>query len=348
MVSPLKLSRSTYWFIGAALLILSVDSAVVHTLKDEPLLAYAILFDFILVVPLLYWLLVIRRSGRKLKALLPLPVLGALAAWFILPSSLKGTVWHTIWPIELLIVTAEAAIIFYEARLIVRVVKKFRLIRRAESNTGEAIRLAVQEVLGTGKLTSVITHDASMIYYLFFSWGARKRMLLQTEGEGYSFTYHKETNQVMMAAFATKIIVMESVVVHLLLAMWSPLAAWIVTISEIWLLMLLWADTRAAVLQPIRMDSNGLRLRYGLRLQGDLQWSDISSIEWAKAGYELDDAERKRSAGPVLGTPNVKLELHREKRIEGLLFLPKQTRIIYLTVDEPQKLVEQARVYTAQ
>ncbi|WP_042166818.1 hypothetical protein [Paenibacillus gorillae] len=348
MVSPSKLSRSMYWFIGAALLIMSVDSTVVLTMKEEPFLAYAILFDFMLVVPLLYWLLVIRRSGRKLKAVLPLPVLGGLAAWFILPSSMKGAVWHTIWPIELLVVTAEAAIIFYEVRLIVRVVKRFRQIRRTEANTGEAIRVAVQDVLGSGKLASVLMHDASMIYYLFFSWGARNRMRQQTEGDSYSFTYHKETNQVLMAAFATKIIIMESIVVHLLLAMWSPIAAWIVTISEIWLLMLLWADTRAAVLQPIRMDGEGIRLRYGLRLQGNLKWSDIASIDWSKTGYELDKAELKRSAGPMLGTPNVKLELHREKRIERFLFLPKQTRVIYLKVDEPQKLVDQARVCAAQ
>ncbi|MUT68002.1 hypothetical protein GOM71_18955 [Paenibacillus sp. NEAU-GSW1] len=366
-MSRFKLTHSSYWrFAAVALLIIGVDSAVVRLGAADQLLAYAVLFDFMLVIPFFYWFLVVRKSERtrKWKAVLPLPVLGGVAAWLVLPHTLKQTAWHAIWPLELLVMGVEAAIIFYEIRLLVRVIRRFRQLRAVEPNTGEAIRMAFKDVIGEGKLASLLLHDASMFYYFFFSWGARREVSQKAaavsttaaadadvdadaDASDAVFTYHKETNQVLMAAIATKILVLESIVAHLLLAMWSPIAAWILTVSEIWLLILLWADTRAAVLQPIRMNRKHIRLRYGLRLQADLKWADIESVEYSKAGYELTAEDRKLAASASLGSPNVRIMLRRQVRVEGFLFLQREVRTIYLSADEPQRFCEAASNYKA-
>lgn len=337
-----KRSISISFFAIIALFILLVDSVVVRTAESNDWLVYALLFDFMLVVPLLYWLLVVRRSGKKITALLPLPMLGAFAAWLVLPAGQKSMVWHGIWPIELLIFMAEAAIIVYEIRLVLRLILRFKQLRAAAVHPGEAIREATVDVLGVSRLASIIAHDASMIYYLFFSWKRRRKQehIQELEGE-HVYTYHRETNQVLLAAFATKLIVIESVVVHLLLMQWSHVAAWIVSVSELWLLALLWADCRASVLRPIRLERDRLRLRYGLRVQADIPLSAIAEAECSTEGYKVSRPEWKEAIGTTIGQPNVKLTLASLRRVEGLLFLPRSVRTIYLSVDQPQQLVKQ-------
>lgn len=346
-MTRMKLSRSAYWFVSLMLLILCVDSLAVRIAPEEQLLTYAALFDFMIVIPFLYWMFIIRKSGRKLTAVMPLPILGALAAWLVFPASMRGAIWHAAWPIELLIIAAEVAILTYEARLIVMMIRRFRQVRSDEPDTIEAIKKSVSDVAGQSKLASFIVHDISMIYYLLFSWKRKREQLLESNSDTeqaveYGFTYHRETNQILMAAIVTKILVIETAVLHLLLMQWSPIAAWIVTVLELWLLIPIWADCRAAVLQPIKLNNEQLRIRYGLRIQADIPLDNIAEIT-SSTSYEISKTELKSSAGPVFGTPNVKIVLKREARVEGVFYWPRNVRTIYLAVDQPEKFVRKTR-----
>ncbi|MFX3636060.1 MAG: hypothetical protein ACE3L7_12060 [Candidatus Pristimantibacillus sp.] len=338
-MNRMKLSRSAYWFVGLMLLILCVDSLAVRIAPEEQLLTFAVLFDFMIVVPFLYWLFIVRKSGRKLTALMPIPMLGALAAWLVLPSSMRGAIWQAAWPIELLIIAAEVSILVYEARLIILTIRRFKQIRSDEPDTAEAIKKSVADVAGQSKLASFIVHDISMIYYLFFSW---KRKRVREQSVESEFTYHRETNQVLMAAIVTKILVIEMAVVHLLLMQWSPIAAWIITALELWTLILIWADCRAAVLRPIKLNNGQLRIRYGLRIQADIPLSHIAEIT-SSTSYEISKTELSHSAGPVFGTSNVKILLKHEARVEGIFYWPRNVRTIYLAVDQPAELVNKTR-----
>ncbi|MFF2483879.1 hypothetical protein [Paenibacillus sp. NPDC058071] len=342
MNAKLRNPRSLYLFAAIAALVLCVDTVTARIAPQDRLLAYAVLFDFVVVIPFCYWLLVIRNSGKKLKSLLPFPLLGAIAAWFALPASVKSMAWDVIWPVELAIVAIEASLIYIEIRLLIAIVKQIKERKRTEPDTVEAIRHVCKDRLGDRRIGSFIAHDVAMFYYFFFSWGKRKRDKALAIENANVYTYHRETNQVLLAAFVTKLIVLESVVVHLLLAMWSPLVAWIVTISELWLLILLWADTRAAVMQPIRIGKEGIRLRYGLRLQADFRWENLLSVDWAKSGYELTGEEKRQAASPAVGTPNVRLALKSEQRVDGFFFQPMRTSLIYLAIDRPSDFVAEA------
>lgn len=150
------------------------------------------------------------------------------------------------WLVELLLIAAELAFVGYEARIAYRVIKNFRKVSREERDTTEALRIAVHEGIGRGKPASLVLHEASMMYYLLFSW-RRKRE--EESADKVLFSYHKKTNQVLYAAILTKVILIEGIVVHLLLQSWSHWAAWILTIADLWLLALIWGDCRASVLQ---------------------------------------------------------------------------------------------------
>ncbi|QJD86109.1 hypothetical protein [Cohnella herbarum] len=329
-----KLQKSTLWFLAIAMLIAIADMFSVRVLllaEEEPLLVYAVLFDFMLVIPFLYWLLVLRRKGKSIAKIMAFPLLGALAAWLIVPSAQRSMVWNAIWPVEALIIAAEVAFIVYEIRIAYRVIKGFREAARHEPDTAEALRMAVHDGLGRGKLASVILHDASLIYYLLFSW---KRKRQTVTGDAALFSYHKKTNQVLYSAIITKIILIEGVVVHLLVQQWSHWAAWILTIADLWLLALIWGDCRASALQPVKVVNGTLRLRYGLRIQADIPLDAIAEIASARE-FHPDVQEQRNSALPILGIPNVKIALKQPVNVNGLLFLPRKVTTIYLALDEP-------------
>jgi len=332
-----QLSRST-WFISLAAVILLVDSLLVCSLPlaaEDPWLAYGILFDFMIVIPFLYWFFMIRNTGKPFSRLVPMPVLGGLVAWLVLPIQMRHIVWNAIWPIELLIITAEVAFLVYEIRLLFRVIRRFREESRKMEDTAEAIRVSVHKEIGDGKIAAVLLHDAIFLYYLFFSW-RRKPLARNHRDEPQLFTYHKNTNLWIYAAMVSKIILIESIAVHFMIQQWSSLAAWILTIADLWLLAVLWADCRAAYLQPVQVKEDRLHLRYGLRIQGDIPLVMISTINYCKDG---EDDSGKETITPILGTANVRIDLHQPVRIEGVLFLPRSVKTIYLALDEPERFV---------
>ncbi|MDG0809070.1 hypothetical protein [Cohnella rhizosphaerae] len=340
-MAAVKLKRSGSFLFALVSLIFIIDTALIRTTSlsaEDPILVYAVLFDFMLVVPFLYWAIVLRPKGASIAKVAPLPIVGAAAAWVALPESLRGMVWHTIWPIEAALAAAEIAIIGFELRILYRFVRRFRLVARQEPDTGEALRMAVHEGIGRGKLANFLLHDLSMFYYLLFSW-KRKRPSKDDASEA-RFTYHRNSSQTLYAAILTKIIVAEGLAMHLLLQQWSHWAAWIMTLADLWLLALIWADSRASFLRPVTLEADKLKLRYGLRIQADLPLSAIANAACSPE-FHPDRTEQRDAATPLLSTPNVRIELSRPIQIQGLLFQPRTVKWIYLAVDEPSAFVQQ-------
>ncbi len=337
--------RSAWLFLAAALLIFSVDFALVRTMPfagDDLLLAYAVLADFILVIPFIYWLVLLRKTNKSITKVFMLPLLGAVAAWLILPVSMRNTVWNVIWPIELLVMSLELFLLGYEIRIAYRVIRRYRQVARSEADLVEAMRISFKAELGKGKFAAVLLHDFSMIYHLLFSW---KRRTAKGDGRS-SFSYHRKSSQLLYTIVITKMVVFEGVAVHLLVQQWSHWAAWILTAADVWLLALLWADWRASQLHPVRLESTHVRLRYGLRIQADVPLHAIAHVESARE-YHPDATEQNTSALPLLATPNVRIALKEPMDVEGILFLPRSVTSIYVALDEPDAFVRELRNKTA-
>ncbi|MBO9599468.1 MAG: hypothetical protein J7559_16800 [Cohnella sp.] len=335
-----KWKRSSYLFFALLLLIVSADMAFIRMSQPEEdrIVVYAVLFDFALVLPFLYWFMMMRPKGKSIVKVVPLPIVGAAAAWVALPESLRGMVWQTIWPLEAVIIAAELALVGYELRIAIRFIRHFRAAAKHEPNTAESLRIAMAEGFGKGKMAGLLLHDFLMLYYLFFSWGSKRKFAAESSVS--RFTYHRTTNRTLYAALITKIIVLEGFAMHLLLQQWSHWAAWIMTIADAWLLALIWADNRASRLQPIRLDGRMLKLRYGLQIQADIPLAAIANIACATE-FHPDRQQQKESAVALLSASNVRIEFSQPLQIEGLLFQARTVTCIYLAVDDPKAFAQQ-------
>ncbi|MFC5467442.1 hypothetical protein ACFPPD_01845 [Cohnella suwonensis] len=334
VIRKLRLQRSTFWSLGVLLFILAADIAAIRSFPKggyESILVYAFLIDFMLVVPFLYWLLFMRRRGKPIKKALLLPLFGAVAAWFVLPAQRRHLVTDVAWWIELAIFALELAVLYAEARLVIKLVRAFRQARRERPDTAEALRVAVHGGIGRGRMPSFALHDATLLYYLLFSW-RRKRPV----ADGVmTFSYHKETHQALYCGIFTKIIALEGIFTHLVVAdLTTAWLAWIVTVGDLWLLALIWGDYRASVLQPVKLAGDVLTIRYGMRIQSDIPMSRIAEVSVARE-YRVYDKEHGTKATPVLGTANVRIKLMEPTRAEGLLFQPRAVDVVYLALDDP-------------
>ncbi|MBE9916802.1 hypothetical protein G8C92_22550 [Paenibacillus donghaensis] len=333
MTSRKSINWAALLFLGCFCLITLTDNYVARKApfaSDQRVLSYALLIDYVLVIPLMYWLLIVRKKGggvlKALQIILPCAVL----AWFALPASGRELLTNASLPLKLLIAAFEALVIFIEVKIAYGLVKRYREVRLMESSTAEALRISVTK--GRNKpsvLASLIVNDLLMVYYLFFSW---KRKGVPSQLGVLSFTYHRKSGQMLLAAVFTHIIVIEAFAMHLLVANWSAIAAWILTGADIWLLSHLWADSRASALQPLEVRENQLRIRYGMRIQADIPYDCIARVDTALE-FHPDKAESKHAVLPVV-TPNVRIKLSKQMEVQSLLFLPRKVDTIFLAVDE--------------
>ncbi|PWW02468.1 hypothetical protein DFQ01_10993 [Paenibacillus cellulosilyticus] len=336
-------------FFVLALCIYVVDMLLVRIVPVIPSessdrwLVGAICFDFVIVVPLLYYALVIRKREKRSAAwmhALPIAALGGLLLHATLPSHLRGAVVVA----EALLLPIEAVFLIVELRMALSVYRSVRRMKREGSSFPEA----VQRSLGPGKLAAFVRHDLFVVYYLFGSWRGRKEersfstasapVHLSNE----TFTYHRQTSLFLFAAMLTKVLVIESIVVHLFVRMLSDYAAWIMTAGSLWIIALLWADCRRSVLEPIRLTQDGVDLKYGLRLNGPILYSEIANVQ---SGMDLQPSkeERRRSAVAPMVTPNVRITMRNSVTLEGMLFQPREVRDIYIAVDDPVAFAESLR-----
>jgi len=325
-------------FASAALCIYSLDSLLIRVPSvrreqdSERLLAAAVSFDFIVIVPLLYYMLIARRQpaphakASALAKALPYAALGALLAWFTLPNGMHASVWI----VELVLLPVEALFIGCELRY---AALAYRKVRRRQAESGQSFPEALAAVLGPGKLKAYIRHDVSVLYYLLGSWKAEASSSRTTADR--TFTYHRQTGLLVTVALLTKVLLFEAVVVHLLARMWSETLAWLPTLGTVWLLAMLWADCRRSVLESIRLTDDVALIRCGLRLQADIPYKLIAEVQSGRE-FKPAKAERRTSAETMLGTANVRIALHEPIVAEGLLFQPRRVAFIYLSLDEPE------------
>lgn len=66
---------------------------------------------------------------------------------------------------------------------------------------------------------------------------------------------------------------------HLLVQLWKPAVAWVLTAIGLYALVWVIADPRALSCRPSRTDADGLDLRVGLRWTMRIPWDDLSRVE---------------------------------------------------------------------
>lgn len=318
-------------FVAAVLL---VGAAAVHVHRRSGLAVpeWPLAVDLLLLVPLAY-LLVFRPPARQAVAgVAALLALGILFGALVLPEQSKS-LWLVLESSRWVVV---AVFVAFQAGLMALVVKDL-LVSRAAGNLEHALHAALDRHFGASVATGLMKIEARMWLYAL-CWN-RSRLQF-ARGERF-FVWKQGENASNQLGFLV-VMAAEVPVLHLLLHLYSPVIALVVTAFSLYGLLFLMAEYRATRYRPITIDGATVHLRYGLLVDTALPVDAIASI----VPVGPVDARPRRAAGrwrlAGMGKPNVLLRLAPGTRLRTP-FGERQVGEIFLGVDDPARFIRSVR-----
>ncbi len=292
-------------------------------LQNADALAFGITADLTIVIPVLYYFLVVRTKKAPAISLVPVFLLSLVLASLLLPGN-----HHTyLNMVKLLVAPAEIFAVGYIIWKVNNTVKAFRQAKSRAPDFYESLSISLRQTLGNNRAADVFASEIATFYFAFFSW--RKEPLMG-ENER-AFSYYRECGWPAVMAIVCLMVVVETIAIHLLLQNWSVTAAWIFTALSIYSIFWLIGDFNAMRLRPILLSGDTLRIRIGLRWTLNIPCSEIESLQPIK---EIDRKIPGLLNAVVFGEPQFLLTLKNPLTASGFFGLSETVNQIVLAVDE--------------
>ena len=128
---------------------------------------------------------------------------------------------------------------------------------------------------------------------------------------------------------------------HILLAKWSSVVAWVVTILNICSAIQFFGLLKSITKRLISIEAGKLNLRYGIMSEAIIDISNVESIEISTNLIEFNTDTRKLSPFGELESYNVIIRLNKENTIIGLYRLKKKFKTVVLHVDNKDEFKNQ-------
>jgi hypothetical protein len=299
-------------------------------LERSELIAGALTMDLTLLVPLLYYLLMVRWRGWPLVTVLPVFIGSVLLAGRLIPDG-----HHRVLDlVEYGVVAAEVVLVGILAHKTIQLRRAYRE-RAGGDDVYAGLRESAESVLGP-VVGNLMAYEMAVFYYLLTGWRRAPK------GQSLSFTYHHSSAYLAIVAAVMLVAVAELGGMHLLISLWSPTVAWIVSAISVYAMLWLIGDAHAIRLRPIRLSKTMLHIRVGLRSTIDVPLESIDGI-----GAPADGALPRRTPGylksVLLGAPNLRIELNSRVDALGPYGLTMHAKTIDLRVDDPKRLEAEVR-----
>ncbi|HEV7507008.1 MAG TPA: hypothetical protein VGS07_19115 [Thermoanaerobaculia bacterium] len=287
-------------------------------LRQPELVSLGLLVDLLVVVPLAFYLLAVRRAGWPVRTLIPL---------FLF--SLTGTAWVLPDQREMLKRLSEVLSIPAEIGLVAWIA--VRTVRSLKSTSGagtddmlERLRQVAREILPVRAVAEAIAFEMAVFYFSLFAWRRRPHIPPATR----AFTYHRTSGHGALGFALLIMTLAEAIPLHLLVTRWSSRGAWLLTALAAYGLLWFLADYRAARLRPILLDEEILCIRTGLRWTVRIPRAHIVAIHKKAPKSEAFI----RAALPIV-TP-LWIELTEPVTAQGPYGKEKRARWISVSVDD--------------
>lgn len=283
--------------------------------------------DFMVGIPISFYLLVIRPRNLTLLSVIPIIWIGYGLSVFALGSADAGVLPYllaVLIPVEIAIAGREC----------LKVVDTFRSARKASADPMVWFKETMLYLVRKDVPASMAAAELCVWYYALLSW-RKKPYVLPGEKE---FTYHNAGGYMNMMLGLALAFPVEIVGIHLLVSQWSVVVACVVTALSIYAAIWLIGDARARVMRPVAIGEDCIRLECGIQMEAIIPLSNIETI--CLSENDLDSLAKvdKLNYG-TLYQANVWIVAKRPFEVRTILG-EKHVRTIGLSVDEPQMFVQ--------
>ncbi|WP_375561583.1 hypothetical protein ACE193_03260 [Bernardetia sp. OM2101] len=310
----------------------------------------AISIDFVFTIPLIYFFAIRKTKIPNLTAI-TLMIAGLFLGLYFLPKEnqnylqLFKTYFFPIIELSIL------SVVIWKVRTAIKKYKNLKL--DYDRNTAEisfdfftVLKNSCEEILP--KLpASLLATEIAVVYYSVINW---KKTKINTTKE---FTYHATSGTVGLLGALVFIITIETIALHLLLGMWSNIAAWILTILSIYTGFQILAFAKSISKRPVLIENDILYLRYGIMSETEIELKNIKSIEISEKPLEelmeMETIENKAKSklyqklSPLgnLEQHNIIIRLHKKRKLNGIYGINKEFEVLAFHVDEKVDFVNQ-------
>ncbi|WP_010283586.1 hypothetical protein [Bacillus timonensis] len=347
MAYSLKANRSIYIFVFLALLILASNYTVMVIQPFEPVsdtLILASLFDLTIVLPLFYYIFVV-RNRLSMITLLPVIIGGFWFAYFIVPHhnlAIFDYAKYGIFLIEGLFIAIEIYLAILLLREIPVLNRHYNHQKGIDFHYQATMRNAMKRTFGKKKLIDILVYDFTIFYYGFFAW---KKKWVDREHTR-AFSIHKNSGYFGLFLMLVHAMVIEVIGVHFLIAhFWSPTAAWFFTALDLYALLWIIADYHAIRLSPIVVKDDKLFAQVGIRREIVVDLNTIKSLQPTTTDKK-ERSKEKHSFAITLPdffeeNPQYEIELNEPTLAYFPFGIKKEMTKLYITVDDKEQFLQE-------
>lgn len=269
-MSLLKVKRIDVVTFGLPLLIIiaSILVALSSLTKTHPEVIALLAYDLAVFSPLLYFFLIRKRKISKLTVI-PFITLGIVIATVILPENQHG---H----LNIIKTVALPAIeIFLVATVLMKVYLMSKSLKTnidTSKDTYSIIKKSSIETFGNGKFIKFMISEMAVFYYALVAW--KKKGLDENE-----FTNYKDNETLPLIWGFIFVMLTETVALHFLIAKWSSIGAWLLTILSIYSAFMVFGHLKALPRRPSIITDNKVILRNGLIASVEIDIAHIERVE---------------------------------------------------------------------
>ncbi|MEM0963669.1 MAG: hypothetical protein AAGK21_14170 [Bacteroidota bacterium] len=289
------------------------------TVPDAGPLAFGLAVDLVILVPVLFAVLVARRT-RQWLTLVPVVVLSVRGAWWVLPEAYRGV-------LDPLVAVLPIAIV----GVIVGVAAAFvRALRRADlDDVSDRFQAAATRVLGEGRGAHALASELAMVRYALGP--------LAPPAEG-AFPFRRSSGYGSVLAGIGVAAALELVGGHLLIQhIWGGTAALVHLALSLYGILWLAADWRAMGARVTTLDGNTLRVRCGLRWRVDVPAGIIETVYHVRRDLPKD----RPTVVATPGTPRFALDLRQPVIAVGPYGIRREVTRVALSADDPDRFLKE-------
>lgn len=279
--------------------------------------------DFMVGIPLGFYLLVIRSRNLTLLSVIPVIWVGYGLSVLALGSADAGVLPYlltAIIPIELTIAVRE----------FLKVAQVYKSARKTSADPMIWFRETMLYLVRKDAPASMAAAELSVWHYALFSW-RKKPYVLPSER---AFSYHNAGGYMNMMLGLALAFPVEIVGVHILVSQWSVIAACVVTALSVYAAIWLIGDARARAMRPVAIGNDCIRLECGIQMEAVISLSNIEKICLSESDLSNLAKEDKLNYG-TLYQANVWIVAKLPFEVRTILG-KKRVRAIGLSLDDPQ------------
>lgn len=345
MLSISKTKRFWFFFLLTAVVGSNALAYRLDALQPAPKnMMLGTMFDFMLVIPLLTYLFIIRKK-YSLKYVLPVIIIGFYTANLIVPGGLYSS--YSFVPIILFI--AEGIFISLELYVVYKLLTKLPAMMKQFKLSQEGIPIfqyrlssGLANHLKPSRTLDMFSTELSIWYYSLFSWKAEPPI---ASTKYRTFTFHKKTSFIAVYIMLIHALIFESIGFHWLLHNWSPTVSVILLMLNLYGLIIFVAEIQAVRLCPIIMTEKMLHMQIGVMKQLSIPLSQIKSVHVYQGPEKLSKAEADITLDAVLPDfikekPAIEIECYTPQEVKLMYGFTKKVTKIHLSPDEPHLFLE--------